>query len=49
MDDLDLATATPDDFPRWRDERCSHPENRLQRDGMGYVCRECGIIVVAWH
>lgn len=49
LSDLDLESATPADFPRWRDQSCTHPEDRLQRDGMGYVCRNCGMLLVAWR
>lgn len=39
----------PEDFPRWRDEDCPHPEERQQRDGQGYVCLDCGVLRVTWQ
>ncbi len=39
----------PEDFPRWKDESCPHPERRLIRDGMGYICGDCGRLLIAWY
>lgn len=47
--EIDPETATPDDFPRWKDPSCPHAEDRQQRDGMGYICLDCGVLqVIAW-
>lgn len=45
---IDPNSATPEDFPRWRDESCTHPEDRQQLDGMGTICLDCGILQVLW-
>jgi hypothetical protein len=46
---IDPETATPEDFPRWKDRSCTHPAARQQRDGQGLICLDCGILqVIAW-
>lgn len=46
---IDPETATPEDFPRWKDPDCIHPMERQQLDGMGYICLDCGVLqVIAW-
>lgn len=42
---IDLATATPEDFPRYGDRACPH-EGERQRDGHGEVCLDCGAILL---
>lgn len=44
--EIDPNTTTPENFPRWKDRSCTHPEDRQQPDGMGTICLECGILQV---
>ncbi len=46
---MDLENAKPEDFPHWKDPNCKHPKHTLQRDGMGYVCKRCGIVIIVWR
>ena len=41
---MDFESLTPEDFPRWKDPACPHPEDRQEPDGTGKVCMDCGII-----
>lgn len=36
-------------FPRWKDETCPHASDRQQRDGMGVVCLDCGVVRLTWR